>query len=226
MRRNDLTLTASIAASLPALLVAAAREAALVSRQHLVRHLDAEGKAARYHGGARGLFTEVNLLVWHATAGDTLAGAWSWLDRLVKAGEGVGSYHYGIEKDGTIHRKLGVGQIAYHAGVSEWPCPVTGARPHRSVNRRSIGIAFANDNGSDRDQRDDPLTYDQMVSGLWLGRVLAGQFPALANPLQHVGHREVAPGRKTDPIPRCVQMAHWRGALGITLTVARQQGRL
>lgn len=185
----------------------AARVAATSNLQDRVVHLD----NARHHGGLRPPGVRLDLVVWHATAGDTLAGAWSWLNRVLKSGESPGSYTYGIEKNGTIHRTLPVSVTPYHAGRSAWPVPLGGVPRYASVNTRSIGVAFANDNGSDDNPHDDSLTYEQALSGLWLGRVLTLQYGIPLD--RHRGHREVAPGRKTDPVPACVDMNDWRVAL-------------
>lgn len=181
------------------------------SLQHRVERID----DARYQGGPRVM--PVLALIWHATAGDTFAGARGWLDRMVRLEDGThkklppekrGSYHYGIEKDGAIKRTVDPGHVALHAGESTW-----GGLPCRagSLNQCSIGIAFANDNGSDANPADDDLTPEQLESGLWLGRTLMKRYDIAAE--FNLGHREVSPGRKTDPLPRILDMDLWRQQL-------------
>lgn len=159
---------------------------------------------AEDHGGKR-LRTE--LIVWHATAGDRADSAMEWMN----SPKATASYHYIIDKDGTIYRFLHPDLVAYHAGKSAWPNPGHSGGMRGSVNARSLGVAFANDNGSDANEADDDLTREQVESGLWLGRTLMRLYavPATLN----LGHREVSPGRKTDPLPRVLDMAHWRNLL-------------
>lgn len=185
------------------------------SLQYRVQRLD----DARYQGGTR----ESPILgcIWHATAGDTASGARGWMDRLEKVitAEGAvmkplprnkrASYHYLIDKDGSILRTVNPAIIANHAGRSAWP-----SLPARnnSLNHCTIGVSFANDNGSDDDPTDDDLTREQLESGLWLGRTLIAlyKYPVAHN----LAHREVSPGRKFDPLDRILNMDVWRRQLG------------
>lgn len=168
---------------------------------------------ARYHGGPRE-WGAPGLIVMHCTAGDRAEPAIGWLNRILKKGEkGKSSYHYVIDTDGRIIRTLDPKLIAYHADPAAWPVPAGGVPKGAGVNRVSIGIAFANDNGSDGDTADDPLTREQLESGLWLCRVLMGLYHIPAHRV--IGHRECAPGRKTDPLPRILDMHDWRAALGV-----------
>jgi N-acetyl-anhydromuramyl-L-alanine amidase AmpD len=185
------------------------------SLQHRVQRLD----DARYQGGTR--TSPVLALIWHATAGDTAAGARGWMDRLDKVVTPEGtvakllppskraSYTYLIDKNGDILRTVHPGIIANHAGRSAWP-----SLPSRdnSLNHCSLGISFANDNGSDNDPTDDDLTPEQLESGLWLGRTLISLYKI---PVAHnLAHREVSPGRKFDPLDRILDMDVWRRQLG------------
>lgn len=165
----------------------------------IVRRDDAED-----HGGKR-LRTE--FIVWHCTAGDTAEGAMSWMN----SPHAVASYHYLLDKDGKIFRFLHPDLVAYHAGLSAWPNTGTTVGMRGSLNSRSVGVSFANDNGSDRNLNDDPLTLAQVESGLWLGRTLMRIYGVA--PAMNLGHLEVSPGRKTDPLPRILDMTHWRQLL-------------
>lgn len=173
---------------------------------------------ANYHGGPRP--GPVRGLGWHATAGDTADGAMGWLDRVLKRGEGKASYNYLIDRDTAaggsmrIVRFLDPSVVAYHAGRSSWP-----TIPGRwgSLNTTTIGIAWANDNGSDGNLDDDPLTDFQLCAGLWLAAVLCERYKL--DPRAHmVGHREMSPGRKTDPLPRVIDMSAFREATAVVLT--------
>lgn len=162
---------------------------------------------ARYTDGTRRP-KDIDTIIIHCTAGDRADGAISWLNRTLKNGEGKASYHYIIPKleaEG-IYRTCDPLVIAYHAGASRLPNNLP--FPGRSVNSRSIGISFANDNGSDSNLADDDLTEWQWEAGLWLCKALMERFSISSSNI--LGHREVAPGRKTDPLPRILSMPYWR----------------
>jgi N-acetyl-anhydromuramyl-L-alanine amidase AmpD len=157
----------------------------ITSRQHRVKRLD-NGK---HNGGSRGR-DRITLIVAHATAGGT---AMSSIKYLNSTTDKKASYHYVIDRDGTIYRMLPVETIAYHAGDSAWPAPKRHPPGNggASVNPYSIGIAWANDDEG------EPLTEDQITSGLWLFRFWMDTLGI--PPSRVVGHYEVSPGRKPDP---------------------------
>lgn len=167
-----------------------------VSYQDRVIHLD----NARYHGGHR-TPQDIDLIVMHATAGESAMSSIEWLNR--PQSDDPASYHYLIERDGTIYRMCPIDMVAWHAGDSAWPTPIPyppGNGGH-SVNHRSIGIAWANQNDG------EPLTNDQIVSAHWLVRVFLAQLDR--GPDCVVGHYEISPGRKTDPRP-AIDLDAWR----------------
>lgn len=162
---------------------------------------------ARYHGGKRSP-SAIDTIVMHTTAGESADSSISWLNRVVKAGESVGSYHYIISSDRRIIRMLAPIYVAYHAGVSAIP-PTTPRWP-MSVNKRSIGISF-----DTLDTPRDPLTDWQIDAALWLCRLFCYQYNIHAD---HIfGHREVAPGRKVDPQPFTLDMEQWRRKVAASL---------
>lgn len=161
---------------------------------------------ARYQGGRR--TSPVLGIILHCTAGDTVEGATSWLNRFLKNGEGKASYHYLIAKSGRITRTLDPGMVAYHAGRSRWPgLPDSNG----SLNHCTVGIGWANDNGSDADLCDDDLTPEQIGAGLWLCEAMMSRYGVPPNYV--LGHREVSPGRKSDPLPRILDLPAWRARL-------------
>lgn len=173
------------------------------SLQSFVRRID----NARYHGGRRSP-PDIDSIVMHATAGDTVDGAVSWMNRTLGNAEGKASYHYLIPKKEAegIYRMCDPLVVAYHAGKS---CvPGTRQWPGASLNKHSLGVAFANDNGSDSNPDDDALTDWQLEAGLWLCTTMCLRFGI--SPARVWGHREVSPGRKTDPLPRILDMGEWR----------------
>lgn len=146
---------------------------------------------AVHHGGER--VSDPSLIVWHSTEGGS---AKSSIDYLNATDDKIASYTYVIDRDGTIYRMTHPSLVAYHAGDSAWPNPIRATRdnprPHggRSINRISLGIAWANRTG-------EMLTVPQKASGLYLARIYCARYGL--TPLQQIGHCECSPGRKTDP---------------------------
>ncbi len=92
------------------------------------------------------------------------------------------SPHYIIARDGTIYRLVRDGDIAYQAGKSRLPDGKT------DVNAVSIGIEIINT------PHDSP-TAAQYKSLASLVKWLESKYP-----VRYVlGHKDIAPGRKTDP---------------------------
>lgn len=178
------------------------------SLQHLVERLD----SAVHHGGP--FPVSPTMIVMHDTRGHSFA---SSIEYLNTTDEKSASYHYGIEKDGRILRMTPPTIVAYHAGDSGWPNPTRATKenpkPHRglSVNRIAFGIAWANLNG-------EPLTAEQIASGLWLCATLIDDHPGITVARVR-GHYEVSPGRKTDPLPE-MPMDDWRARLTAYLAAA------
>lgn len=142
----------------------------------------------------------VDLIVLHSTASSrtsTAKGVASWMNGQPNPI----SYHYLVDRNGDILRMADPKFTAYHAGVSAYPKRPVG---RESVNRRSIGISFVNDNLTEL------LTNEQLESGDWLCRVWMGKLGV--GPEAVVGHKEVSPGRKTDP--KMLNMDRWRAQLG------------
>lgn len=150
---------------------------------------------ARHSGDAR---TATTLCVWHSTAGASAESSISWMNR---PGGAAVSYHFLIERDGTVVAHAPLGRVAYHAGRSAWPVPESGVPAGSSVNGRSIGIAFANRNMPAVDRAFERVTEAQVAAAVALAAKLAKNYPRLADIRAHVRHRDVAPGRKTDPEP-------------------------
>ena len=110
--------------------------------------------------------------------------------------ESTSGFHLGIDRDGTVQLSTPLSFVAWHAGQSAWPVPASGVPTHASVNSRSIGIEFANRNdGVER------ITPAQITSAIALAKELGARYPALARTTSHVRHRDISPGRKTDPHP-------------------------
>lgn len=183
------------------------------SLQSRVRHLD----NARHCGPARPV-TDILWLTMHCTGSGRMRTARdviAWMNkpvdpRGINGPKGPISYGYVIDRDGTIYRMTKPERVAYHAGDSRFPDPIRATRdnpkPHggASINRKSLGIAWANDNLSER------LTALQVESGLWLCHHWLNR---LGLPVSNViGHNECSPGRKVDPA-RAMPMGDWREML-------------
>ncbi len=92
------------------------------------------------------------------------------------------SPHYIIDRKGNIYRLVADKDIAYQAGKSRLPDGKT------NVNEVSIGIEIINT------MRDSP-TQAQYISLAKLVHCLQSKYP-----IKYVlGHKDIAPGRKTDP---------------------------
>lgn len=94
------------------------------------------------------------------------------------------SYHYLVQRPGTIHRLVRPERRAWHAGKSTW-------RGDSDVNDFSIGIGLSNMGGSER------FTEEQYTAAGWLCSVFIREFDNGYEDI--VGHYHISPGRKTDP---------------------------
>ena len=120
----------------------------------------------------------VTTVVLHATAGATAQSSIDWLRKpLVLA-----SYHYIIERDGTVFKCVPLSKKAWHCGISNGP-------DGRNVNAYSVGIAFANKNDG------EPVTFEQTLSAQALIGQLRGQFLQL----EHITTHRLITSRKSDP---------------------------
>lgn len=124
------------------------------------------------------------LIVIHGDAGTTDAGTVEWLASKKSAA----SYHYLVGRKGTVFQFVDEKLNAWHAGKSEFQ----GEKIGGSVNRFSIGVAFANNST----EAYRPIQYEvggELVAdickrhGIKLDRI--------------TGHNIVSPGRKSDPWP-------------------------
>lgn len=130
----------------------------------------------------------IRLIVLHATAGKTDAGDIGWMQRDIS---GV-SYHVCIGRDGTRYTLVDDKRRAWHAGLSKW-------KGITDVNSISLGLAWCN-----RHDGTEPLTPAQIAEA----RKVIAEWRALHPTIEAiVTHKEIAPGRKSDPhkIPNFVR---------------------
>jgi N-acetyl-anhydromuramyl-L-alanine amidase AmpD len=163
---------------------------------------------AGHHGGERGAGPA--MIVWHSIRSRMTAR--EVIDYLNSTNERVASYHYVIDRDGGVVRMCRPEFVAWHAGDSAWPHPIQGngteeCRPNggKSVNGISLGFAFAT-----MDAEGELPTALQLESALWLAKVYMARYDI--PPSLNVAHKEVSPGRKTDPIG--FDMSDWRSQIG------------
>lgn len=150
---------------------------------------------ARWQNGKR-YEDDIYYLLAHATIGGGYASSSvPYMNRDLDDPKGpmkkVG-YHYGIERNGAIVRTCDPLIVVPHAGDSAWPNPIHWSKGgnNRSINFRSVGIAFALLEG-------EKVSEMQADSGLWLFTTLMRRFHLA--PSNVLGHKEVSPGRKFDP---------------------------
>lgn len=129
---------------------------------------------------------KITTIVFHATAG---AGAVSSIKYLLKKllnrnPDDDASYHFLIERDGSIIKTVPELKKAWHAGKSFGP-------EGPNVNLYSIGIAFANKNDGA-----EPITQEQLDAAVELVDALCTAYPTIVWLTTHFG---VSWPRKTDP---------------------------
>jgi len=134
---------------------------------------------------------KVTLVVIHATATPGISSPLAWLcDPSAKA-----SAHYLIGLDGTTYRLVHEQDVSWHAGESRWRSmeyvnPKTG-KP--TVNNCSIGIELVNPNDGYT-----PYPEAQLAVCAQLVRAICEEYSVGLEDV--VGHADVAPGRKNDPL--------------------------
>ena len=136
----------------------------------------------------------IDMLVLHYTG---MPSAKAALARLCDAAARV-SAHYLIDEDGTVHRLVGEGRRAWHAGVASW-------RGNTDVNGRSVGIELVNP-GHEFGYRAFPAAQMAALVELAVDVIDRHSIP----PRNIVGHSDVAPVRKLDP----GELFDWAGLAG------------
>jgi N-acetylmuramoyl-L-alanine amidase len=123
--------------------------------------------------------SRIQLIVLHCDASPNEQATLSWLANPASKV----SYHALIHRDGWVSRIVPDDRRAWHAGKSKW-------QDITDVNGASLGLAFANKH----DGR-EPLTNAQLDIAQAVVQYWRQQYDITAV----VGHRDVAPQRKTDP---------------------------
>jgi N-acetylmuramoyl-L-alanine amidase len=120
----------------------------------------------------------ISTIVLHATDGASAGSSISWLRKI-----GL-SYHYVIERDGSVTKCVPVSRVAFHAGKSEGP-------QGPDVNPYSIGISLAN-----FESRREEITQKQIDALEDLVGLLCDAEPDIKYITTHYW---ISPNRKTDP---------------------------
>ena len=130
-----------------------------------------------------GTVRPIELIILHATVGE-FGGAVNWL--CTGKRPDPTSAHYVIAKDGRIAQLVPEHDIAWHAGTSSWKGKI-------GINFRSIGIELENLNDGK-----DPYTEPLLESALFIVNRACKQYGI--SPDSVIGHNDIAPDRKTDPL--------------------------
>jgi N-acetyl-anhydromuramyl-L-alanine amidase AmpD len=150
------------------------------------------------------------VLVIHATAG-SYPGDRNWLHK--GGGEpplSPVSCHYLVAPDGWTVQLVKEGDTAWHTGAAAWP--VDGALmqgSHKGVarmNHVSIGIELSNLNTGTA-----AYPARQVQAAVDLARAIVRRWNI--PPAQMVRHRDISPGRKTDPAPPALDWEAFRRAV-------------
>jgi len=124
----------------------------------------------------------ITLIVLHATETAGIQSPLDWLrNKKSKA-----SAHYLIGKDGIVFQLVDEIDITWHAGISAWKGQI-------AVNNFSIGIELVNlNNGKDSWPDDQIRSCARISAGICKDHKLSAD--------SIVGHFQISPGRKTDPV--------------------------
>lgn len=120
-------------------------------------------------------------IILHANGGSA-EGTAAWLNNP----ESNVSYHYLVTKEGDVWQFVDDQKRAWHAGVSRW-------ENFTDLNDWSIGVALESDEGKHND-----ITDIQLSVALTLVGDLIATYDI--SPSHVLGHKEVSPDRKVDPI--------------------------
>lgn len=125
---------------------------------------------------------QVSCVIIHATATAGLSSPLNWL----RAAESKVSAHYLIDVTGLVYQLVHEEDVAWHAGQSLW-------MGRANVNDFSIGIELVNANDGIM-----PYPEPQLAACAQLVKAICSEkFIAKENV---VGHADIAPGRKNDPL--------------------------
>lgn len=144
----------------------------------IVNHrLIGEGVKFMQSPNTSGLLKSILYLVAHDDEGASMAGTESW---ILNPASKV-SYHVLIGRNGEVTQFVDFNKRAYHAGVSSW-------KGLSDLNWYTIGVSMQNRNKQ-------PYTEKQIEKYIEVSKVICDHYGIK----EAVGHRQIAPTRKTDP---------------------------
>lgn len=124
-------------------------------------------------------------VIIHATAGELVGALQELCDPKPAMPAARVSAHYVIARDGTVYQLVHEEDVAWHAGVSFW-------QGKSGVNEFSVGLELVN-----RNDGVDPYPELQLVATAQLVKAICSENGI--QPMDVIGHSDIAPGRKTDP---------------------------
>lgn len=132
--------------------------------------------------------TTIDTIIIHHTGGNDCSKTLKWFSMK----DSSVSAHYVIDRDGTVYAVVDEDKSAWHAGTSWLPQEHDKNWNKGSVNPRSIGIELVNlGDGKTEFPQKQMESLKQLVSTL--------KTKYNIDNAHILGHKEVAPGRKTDP---------------------------
>jgi N-acetylmuramoyl-L-alanine amidase len=129
---------------------------------------------------------KIDTIIIHQTEGD-FPGCAEWLcDPKSKA-----SAHYLVNKNGDIYQLVEDNKVAWHAGKAEWDYNEDKifTKEEHAINSRSLGIELVSKKGETTDI--------QLVASKLLVEEKMDEHKVKVKLV--LGHKEIAPSRKTDP---------------------------
>lgn len=157
--------------------------------------------------GPRPAGVPISCIVLHATADTNTLASVEWCCTPKPKNPDPVSYHAIVDRDGTVFALVPAERRAWHAGVSTF----LGVP---NCNDYAIGLSFGN-----RNDGAEPYPSVQLQVGAALCAEWMRRFPAIT--LERITtHREVAPGRKTDPMPPAFNAGKFRALVALELARA------
>lgn len=133
----------------------------------------------------KGRKTKIDTIIIHHTGGNAVLNTLKWFQNK----DSHVSAHYVISRTGDIYRCVDEENTAWHCGVSSIPGSKT-KEVGNTVNHRSIGIELVNKGDG---KTEFPVKQMEALKEL-MDDIKNRQT------IKYVyGHKEIAPGRKTDP---------------------------
>lgn len=124
-----------------------------------------------------GNIKKFSLIVYHDDEGASMLGTESWIMNPVSKV----SYHVLVGKKGEVTQFVDFNKRAWHAGKSSW-------KGFNNINDYGIGVSMQNRN-------EEPYTDLQIQKFIEVCKVIANHYKIN----EGVGHKQISPGRKTDP---------------------------